>query len=402
MKTWQVLAGATAIGVAFGFGATAMEMFGKQELFFREQYDAIAARGRALQAQELEKRSGQSWPKAEVLDGADYDFGSMEKYTKMQHVFRIKNVGTERLTLTVGRTTCKCTVSAINGEGFAPGEIADITVEWKGQALSSSPDFRQTIEIITNDPDQELLRLGLHGLVTETIRALPEEIVVGQVSSNSGTDTEFRLYGFRSEKIDVLAAEFENVETADKFAVAFEPLPKEEVEKEKGASCGLLAKLTLKPGLPLGPINQTIQVRTMVDKEVTVHLPIHGQVESDIIIASTPVFEPRNNLVRLGALKQNQTAKAVLQLFVKGRHRYETRFSVGKIDPEGYLQVNISPPQELSNGKALRYQVTIEVDTTLPPINRLGSDLAKHGRIVLETTHPQTKQIPIDVKFSVE
>ncbi len=410
MKTWQVLVGATAIGLVVGFGVTAVEMYGKYELFFPAQYDALARQQE--QADRHEKGHDQpgpndtgtnvSGPAIEVLDGADYDFGTMERSSKRKHVFRIKNVGDQKLTIRAGHTTCKCTVSAVNSDGFAPGEIAEITVEWKGQTLASSTDFRQTVDLITNAPGHELMQLSLHGLVTETIRVLPEEIVAGQVSSNTGTETEFRLYGFRGEKIDIEEAEFEDAEVADKFAVEFEPLPKEEVEKEKGASCGLLGKLTLKPGLPLGPINQTIRIRAQIDKEATVHVPILGQVESDIIIASSPQFEPRKNLIRFGALKKGQSGKAVLQMYVKGAHRRDTNFSVGKIEPEGYFRVDIGPPHELNGGKTLRYELTIEIPAGLPPINRFGSSLVKYGRIVLETTHPQTKQVPFDVKFLVE
>ncbi len=402
MKTWQVLLGATAIGLVVGFSVTAWEMYGKNELFFSKQYAELAAQNKLAQQREREHRPGQTWPKVQILGDADYDFGSMEKFSKKRHVFRIKNVGDDELTVEAGRTTCKCTISAVSGKGFKPGEVAEITVEWKGQTLSESPDFRQIVEIKTNDPDNKVIRLKLHGYVTETLRVLPEEIVVGQISSITGATAQFRLFGFRSDKIDVLETEFEDAEVADKYDVTFKPLPKEEVEKEKGASCGILGTLTLKPGLPLGPINQTIRVRAKADKEATVELPIRGRVESDIIIASSPHFEPRRNLLNFGALKRGESAKAVLYLYVKGPHRHETKFSVGSVDPEGYLHVDISPPEELNEGKTLRYAVTIAIPAGLEPINRLGSELAKYGRIVLETTHPQTKQVPIDVKFSVE
>ncbi len=101
-------------------------------------------------------------------------------------------------------------------------------------------------------------------------------------------------------------------------------------------------------------------------------------------------------------MRRGESAKAVLQVFVKGEYRHDVAFSVGKVDPESYLEVNISPPEELNQGKTIRYLVTIEIPSGLNPINRLGSAEAGYGRIVLETTHPQTKQVPIRVKFAVE
>ena len=60
----------------------------------------------------------------------------------------------------------------------------------------------------------------------------------------------------------ILESTWEDADTAAYFDVSYEPLSKEEVKKEKGASCGLLAKVTVKPGLPLGPINQTIHIKS--------------------------------------------------------------------------------------------------------------------------------------------
>ena len=152
-------------------------------------------------------------------------------------------------------------------------------------------------------------------------------------------------------------AEFEEADTADRFAIEFEPLPEEEVQKEKGAKCGVLGKLMIKSGLPLGPINQTIRIQTRVDveKDITIHMPIRGNVMSDIMIASAPKFEPSRSLVNFGPLKRNESAKIALQVYVKGDYRHDTKFSVGEVDPPEYLKVDIGPPQELNNGKTIRH-----------------------------------------------
>jgi hypothetical protein len=326
----------------------------------------------------------------------------MERNSTQQHTFRIKNVGNALLTLEPGRTTCKCTVSDVTGSELKPGETTEVTAEWTGKVLGAGPDFEQTIEIITNALEEKILRLKIRGYVTETVRALPPAITIGRVSSNGGTEAEFRLFGFRSDQIDILETVFENDELARYFELAYEPLAKEEIEQEKGASCGLLAKLVVKPGLPLGPINQTIRIRANVDKEAVVHLPVRGRAVSDIIVASSRQFEANKGLLTFGALKRTESAKAVLHVYVTGPHRHTTQLSVGERDPATHLEVNISPPQELNNGKTVKYLVTIEVPPGKEPTNRLGSTGAPHGRVVLETTHPQTKQVPISVKFAVD
>jgi len=402
MRSWLLLVAASIVGTGIGVTTTYVERNRGQELFFTEDFWAREAQRAQLRAEQA--KAGSSAPaKVEIVGDAVFDFGSMERFSKMQHTFRIKNVGQSGLRLSRRATTCKCTVSKVANPNPRPGETAAITVEWTGQTAMDSPDFTQTVEVGTNDPDMPVVRLQIKGYVTETIRARPgEELVLGMVSSNTGSKTEFRLFGFREDHIDILETTWEDPRTAQYFEVTYEPLPAEEVEKEKGASCGLLATVHAKPGLPLGPINQTIHIKAQVDKEAVVNIPVKGRVLSDIRIASSSLFNANLNVIKFGALRRNQAAKAVLQLYVTGDHRHETQLSVGEVDPADYLKVSIGPPKELNNGKTIQYLVTVEVPAGLPTVNRMGGDQAESGRIVLETTHPQTKQVLIRVKFSVE
>jgi hypothetical protein len=197
-------------------------------------------------------------------------------------------------------------------------------------------------------------------------------------------------------------AAFEDEDTAGLFQVEFVPLPQEEVAQEKGASCGILGKLSVKSGLPLGPINQTIRIDARVDRDVTVHLPIEGQTISDIVIASSSKFESRRNLLNFGPLKRGESAQTVLQVFVRGEHRHDTKLSVGDVDPADAIRVRIGDQESLNNDKTIRYQVTLEIPPGLERINRLGGANSEYGHVVLHTTHPTTKQIPIRVRFSVD
>ena len=228
------------------------------------------------------------------------------------------------------------------------------------------------------------------------------EFVIGNVSSNTGSEAEFRLFGFRNERLDILETTCETPDTANCFDVSYEPLSLEEVKKEKGATCGQLAKVTIKPGLPVGPIIQTIRIKASGDKEAVVELPVEGQTLADIRIASTPKFNSNRGMLTFGAVNRTESAKEVLQLYVTGAHRNEVQLSVGRVDPSDYLKVQIGPPKELNNGRAIQYLVTIEIPAGGKPVNHMGAGKANWGLIVLETTHPQTKQVPIHVKFSVE
>lgn len=408
MKSWVVLAITVAVGAGVGAGSAILQRGTSSELFFTEDYVRREAEGKEsrLKGIDLEDSAG-----VEVVGGLVHDFGSMERFSKKQHVFKLKSVGQRTLELTPGPTTCKCTVSSVSMSSVPVGETSEIVVEWTGQTFMAEPDFAQTIVIETNDPRNRQLQLRIKGFVTETIRALPEELAVGAISSNAEASAEFRLYGFRSDVLEVRETTWENAELASFFEVQFEPLPADEVAQEKGATCGVVGRVAIKPGLPLGPINQTIRVRAFAEKEAIVELPILGRTQADIRIAASPGvethakrarFDSFRNLLVFGALRPAEPGKAVLQVYVTGPHRHETHLSVGTVEPAEYLQVDIGPPKELNNGRAIQYLVTIEIPAGLTPVNRMGGEQAEMGRIILETTHPLTKRIPIQVSFSVE
>lgn len=408
MKSWLLLAVAMGVGVGMGAGQAVYERRRGSELFFSEDYVRREEEGKQSRLKGADLTSHAT---VEVLGDAVYDFGSMERYSKKGHVFKLKNVGTKDLELTAGRTTCKCTVSNVSLRVVPVGEISEISVEWTGQTFLAEPDFMQTVEVQTNDPEHPTLQLKIKGYVTETIRALPEELAVGTVSSNSEATAEFRLYGFRSDVLEVRETTWEAADTAEYFDVKYEPLPAAEVAQEKGATCGVVGRVLIKPGLPLGPINQTIRIRVNAEKEAVVQLPILGRTQADIRIAASPGvesnvksarFDPARNIVAFGALRRHEPAKAILQVYVTGPHRNETHLSVGTVEPAEYLKVNIGPPKELNEGRAIQYLVTIEIPAGLEPVNHMGGDQAAMGRVVLETTHPLTKQIPLQIKFSVE
>jgi hypothetical protein len=408
MKSWIVLAIAVAVGMGVGAGSAILQRGTSSELFFTEDYVRRAEEGKESRLKGIDL---ENCARVEVDGDAVYDFGSMERYSKKQHVFKLKSVGKQTLDLKPGRTTCKCTVSKVSLLSVPVGEVSEIVVEWTGQTFLAEPDFMQTIEVETNDPNNPRVQLKIKGYVTETIRALPEELAVGAISSNSEATAEFRLYGFRSDVLEVRETTWENAELASFFEVKYEPLSAAEVAQEKGATCGVVGRVSIKPGLPLGPINQTIRVRASAEKEAVVDLPILGRTQADIRIAASPGVESNakrgrydsfKNLLVFGALRRTEPGKAVLQVYVTGPHRTETQFSVGTVEPAEYLKVDIGPPKELNYGRAIQYLVTIEIPAGLAPVNHLGGEQAEMGRIVLETTHPLTKRIPIQVSFSVE
>jgi hypothetical protein len=75
--------------------------------------------------------------------------------------------------------------------------------------------------------------------------------------------------------------------------------------------------------------------------------------------------------------------------------------SVGEVEPD-FLRVTIGEKTEINQGAVVQFPLTIEIPPGSPYVNHLGSKLGKLAQIIIETTHPDAKQVKIPLRFAVE
>jgi hypothetical protein len=190
-------------------------------------------------------------------------------------------------------------------------------------------------------------------------------------------------------------------ETAEYLQIDWEPVAESELNEQEAAS-GLLAKLTLKPGLPLGPINQTIRLTTNVQEAGTLELPVRGSVVSDISIVGSARFSEKYSVINFGTVDSAVGAKVNLRILIKGPHRHDVKIDLKSIEPAGSLTAELGARTSINNGAVYMVPLTVEVPKDAQPVNRLGSVQSDYGKVVLETTHPTAKTVPVYVKFAVK
>jgi hypothetical protein len=66
------------------------------------------------------------------------------------------------------------------------------------------------------------------------------------------------------------------------------------------------------------------------------------------------------------------------------------------------MQVTVGEKSALADGKAIKFPIKITIPKGTAPVNRLGNAQGKAALVVLETTHPVSKQLPITIRFAVE
>ena len=253
-----------------------------------------------------------------VVEGSDqYDFGSRQHQESGEHVFVVRNEGSALLELTFLSYSCgQCVQTSFEKAAVQPGQSVEVPVKY--HTRKEAPQFSERVELGTNDPAKEVLALQIRGYVTKAIRVSVPRLVLGNVSANEPTTAKFQVFGYFSAQLKVVGHQFQNPETASFFSLESRPLEPAAYADEKHASVAEEVTVAVKSGLPLGPINQTIQLEVQAKEKHTFEIPIDGTVVSDITLVGNSRLDSENNVLRMGPVKRSEGAKAELRVLVKG------------------------------------------------------------------------------------
>lgn len=81
------------------------------------------------------------------FEETEYDFGTIAKGTKVEHVFKFTNTGDAPLTIVDAKSSCGCTVPTWTKNAIAPGEEGEMLVKFDG---SGQNQVTKTITLTTN------------------------------------------------------------------------------------------------------------------------------------------------------------------------------------------------------------------------------------------------------------
>ncbi len=96
-------------------------------------------------AAERDAESGK-FPKI-TFEEEQYDFGTMDQGTNVEHVFKFKNTGDVPLMIVDAKSSCGCTVPTWTKEPIAPGAEGELLVKING---SGQNQVSKTVTVISN------------------------------------------------------------------------------------------------------------------------------------------------------------------------------------------------------------------------------------------------------------
>jgi hypothetical protein len=334
-------------------------------------------------------------------------FGTIGAGQEGSHEFVIRNAGKAPLAITKGATSCSCTVSDFDtSDGAAdgarkvvePGGETKVRLKWRGKG--SGGPFRQQATVFTNDPRRPEIAFVIEGTVVPTWKAVPESIVLSQLSAGAASRATARIFTFGTEPPEVGSLTLADPQAAHFFSLSTEPLSPSEIASETGATGGFTLAVDVKPGLPIGPLRHSIAMQLRIPEEVVAELPLEGSVVGDLALAGSAWDSSRQALL-LGTVSGKVGSHAQFFLTAKGPHRASIKPVVREVVP-GSLQVDVGEGKPVGSGGVIRIPISITIPPGSPPANHRCSQQAPAGRIVLDTGHPDSPTLSIPVCIAID
>jgi hypothetical protein len=338
-------------------------------------------------------------PKAQLLNGALHDFGTMQRRSKKSHTFVIKNIGKSPLDLKVEGSTCKCTIGTLNKSQLQSGEETGITLEWKTE--TSAIEFAQSAEIRTNDPRQPMIKLTVKGIVVDKLLVDPDLLDLGEFSTNEPLIKKVRVYNFAKETVKIKKIEWSQPENAKllKFTHQEIPLAENTNEDFKEATQIFEVTIELSQGFPQGKLNGAMRIETDIEESSLLECGIRGRGVGDVTILGGKNFNLEYNILDLGDIKQSEGKQTKVFISVKGPHRDTAKLSVSSNVPEDALKVQLGEPT--NRGESLLYPLEIVVPKDGPLSNYPGTATNNFAKIVLKSQSEFEQEIPIYLRLVV-
>ncbi|NND96917.1 MAG: DUF1573 domain-containing protein [Pirellulaceae bacterium] len=358
-----------------------------------------------------------SGAKVEMETEERYDFGVMAPGEKGSKIFKIKNVGTDPLTLKVGASTCRCTIGSLKSDTVAPGDSAEILIEWTVKTTKNT--FSQNAQIITNDPSKVLIDLHIEGRVVREIEMAPKAWTFGSVATGEGFEFDGKVYSYYEHGIELQQTTYSMEQLNDLAEITVEPFePGEDDGIYSEAKHGYHVMTKVKPGLRQGAVSTRFLFGFKVlDEDGKVAIAEDGS-EGDVYYADAQVTgvvqgsmgvvlnskikstEDGGYIYNFGRLGSDDSKKAKLFIKLKGSERETTNLMIGEVSPEGVIQAKLGKP--LVQVNSVLCPLELELVPGDEAIDLTGKSKDDYGYVWIESDNPKVTRMLIAVKFAID
>jgi hypothetical protein len=212
-----------------------------------------------------------------------FDFGAVERGTRVEHVFKVRNDGDAPAAIRGIDRACACTIGAGSAETLAPGRELWVSVGLDTSRLGGAT--AKAVTLRTDDPQTPTLRLVIQGTVLSDLLADPPILYVGEV--RRGREVE-RSAGLRPGRPAAPPPHVIGVTARGPFVIP------RVIEDGRG---GVRITVRVAKDAPPGRFRDEIVVRTSEAQSALI-MPVLGVVQAEEELGSRAVVARVATVVR--------------------------------------------------------------------------------------------------------
>ncbi|MFI5251577.1 MAG: DUF1573 domain-containing protein [Bacteroidota bacterium] len=142
-------------------------------------------------------------PKLKIIDGTKIDYGTIFSNEIMKREIKIKNEGTDTLTVTSVSSSCGCTVALVSNDHIPPQGSGKISVSFDPERFSGK--VSKGISFETNDPKQHHAHIDFTVNISKIIELSNDYITFPNSRVDSIVQTDYTLKNLTDRPIKILS-----------------------------------------------------------------------------------------------------------------------------------------------------------------------------------------------------
>jgi hypothetical protein len=294
------------------------------------------------------------------------DFGVVKRGQKLTATFQFKNVGQGPLTIQGVQAACDCVASeSIKGKIYPPGESGTLDVNFDTKDYVGK--ITKAITVITNERSMPDRTLTITATINSEVNASPPLADFGDVVLNQSPTLVIKVKGNMKNELRIEKIRF-NEEFLD-------------VSYRKEAQ-EFAITIKLKANAPIGFFKDTIWIKNNSSALPDMPIPIRATIRGEISL--NPAY------VEFGSVSPSEKSLRQISLTSASKfditsNRIEMNVNGAKSNAGADL-IKVEVSQSAKNEKKVKLELK-------NPGNQPGS---VHGKITLETSNPQQKNLTFD------
>ena len=288
-----------------------------------------------------------------------YDFGTIAQMEKVKHTFIIRNVGKKPLEILKVNSPCNCETTNLKDKLIPPGQSTMLDVQYHGS--TNSGKTRIAVYLTTNDPDEPQVVVSLVGVIVGVIGVYPKHFYLGEIGQEESVRKSFVIH---RPKFGLLKV---------KLVESSSPYIHTKLEKLNDKDLIARVHFEIKPGLPIGPLRETITVYTDAAKYPEIRVSIEGTVTGDLRVEPNQFF--------MGFLQVDTPVRRIIIIEKRGEADLEilkvendltiVQIRIVPLEPGRKYQIEAICTPTASSQKLVRDEVRIYTNSKKQPFLKI-------------------------------